>query len=44
MNQIERLLSTSVIDLMNERAAAQIFGWSLGGVFLMVLALKALAG
>jgi len=43
MKDIERLLSAGVIDVMNERASAQIFGWSLGGVFLMVLALNALA-
>jgi len=28
---------------MGERHAAQVFGWSLGGVFLAILALKALA-
>ena len=43
MSHTERLLSARVNDVMNERATAQIFGWSLGGVFLMVLALNALA-
>jgi hypothetical protein len=28
---------------MNERATAQLFGWSLGGVFVMILALNAFA-
>jgi hypothetical protein len=28
---------------MSERHAARVFGWSLGGVFLAILALNALA-
>jgi hypothetical protein len=28
---------------MEERQAAQLFGWSLGGLFLVILALNAMA-
>jgi hypothetical protein len=42
-NYNERLFGLFVISLMEERYIARLFGWSLGSVFLAILALNALA-
>jgi hypothetical protein len=38
----EQLFCYVVTVLMGERQAARLFGWSLGGVFLVILALNAM--